>query len=194
MIIGIDIDDTISKTNENLIKEAFKFDIDHVNGKGYKNKNAYSFMEMFYWNVLDVDRFLNYIRNSKFFLDVLPIDNSSLYINKMYDEGNKIIFITRRANTFKVKCMTKKWLKKYGFKYHKLIMGAKRKDVICDKEGVSLFIDNDIGNVLSVKDYNIETMLFADKYNKDENEVVVVKSWEEVYDKYKEVLKDGENS
>ena len=45
-----------------------------------------------------------------------------------------------------------------------------------------------------MKDYNIETMLFADKYNKDENEVVVVKSWEEVYDKYKEVLKDGENS
>ncbi len=79
------------------------------------------------------------------FIDFINIDNKfnvSLYINKMYDEGNKIIFITRRANTFKVKCMTKKWLKKYGFKYHKLIMGAKRKDVICDKEGVSLFIDN----------------------------------------------------
>ena len=66
MIIGIDIDDTIAKTNERLISEALEFDKKFVRGKGFKNKKAYSFMEMFYWSVVDVDDFLEHIRNSKF--------------------------------------------------------------------------------------------------------------------------------
>lgn len=194
MIIGIDIDDTISHTNDKLIEAAYKFDMGHVKGKGYKNKNAYSFMEIFYWSVIDVDRFLDSIRNSKFFLEVEPIKDSVEYINKMYDEGNKIIFITRRQNSFKVKHMTKKWLKSHGYKYHKLVLGAKYKGEICDNEGVSFFVDNDLKNVLAVKDYNIEAVLMGDNYNKDENEVERVSSWKEIYKKYKEVLKHGKNS
>ena len=38
----------------------------------------------------------------------------------------------------------KKWLKKIGFKYHKLILGANEKGKICEDLGVSLFIDNDM--------------------------------------------------
>lgn len=194
MIIGIDIDDTISKTNDRLVDEAVKYDRECLKGKGFKNRNAYSLMEMFYWSVLDVDSFLNYIRNSKFFLEVEPIDGSVEYVNKMYDEGNKIVFITRRHNCLKVKHITKKWLKKYGFKYHKLILGAKKKGEICDKEGVSFFIDNDIKNVLAVKDYGISSFLIKDVYNKDEDELEVLDNWEEVYKKYREVKKNGENS
>lgn len=194
MIIGIDIDDTISKTNDKLVEAAYKYDMEHVKGKGFKNKKAYSFMEMFYWNVMDVDRFLETIRNSKFFLEVEPFEDAAEFINKMYDESNKIIFITRRQNTFKVKYMTKKWLKCHGFKYHKLVLGAKNKGEICDGEGVSFFIDNDIKNVLMAKDYNIDAVLMSDKYNVDENEVDKVKSWKEIYNKYREVLKNGKNS
>ena len=183
MIIGIDIDDTISLTNDRLIEEAIKYDREFLKGKGFKNKKAYSFMEMFYWSVLDVDSFLNYIRSSKFFLEVLPIENSALYINKLYDEGNKIIFITRRENTFKVKSMTKKWLKKNGFKYNKLILGAKKKGVVCETEGVSFFVDNDIKNVYEVLECGIDCVLMSDGYNKDEEELERVNSWKEVYDK-----------
>lgn len=194
MIIGIDIDDTISKTDEKLIVEAYNYDMEHVKGKGYKNRNAYSFMEMFYWSVLDVDGFLKHVRTSKFFLDVDPIEDAALYINKMYDEGNKIVFITRRHNSFKVKSMTKKWLKKHGFKYHKLIMGAKKKGEICDNEGISFFVDNDIKNVIAVKDYGIDAFLIEDKYNKDEDELEVLSSWKDIYIKYKEAKKHGKNS
>lgn len=191
MIIGIDIDDTISLTNARLIEEACFFDKEYLKGKGYKNRNAYSFMEMFYWSVLDVDSFLKYIRDSKFFLGVEPIKDAAIYINKLYDEGNKIVFITRRKNTFKVKSMTKKWLKKHGFKYNKLILGAKKKGEICDNEGVSFFVDNDIKNVYDVLDYGINAVLMTDDYNKDENELVRVNSWQDIYKKVGEMKDNG---
>lgn len=194
MIIGVDIDDTISKTNEMMIKKALWYDEKYVKGKGFKNKKAYSFMEMFHWNVLDVDNFMKYIRDSKFFLEVEPIEDAAKYINMLAGEGNKIVFITRRKDSLKVKMMTKKWLKKYGFKYNKLILGATKKGEICDREGVSFFVDNDLKNVLEVKDYGISAILMGDDYNKDEDEVLRVKSWKEAYECAKEVLSDGEIS
>ncbi len=109
MIIGIDIDDTVSKTNEKIIEAALEYDIEHVKGKGFKNRNAYSLMEMFYWSVVDLDNFLKTVRDGKFFLSVDPIEDASKFINKMKEEGNKIVFITRRQNTFNVKHSTKKW-------------------------------------------------------------------------------------
>lgn len=194
MIIGIDIDDTIAKTNDKLIEEAIKYDKEQLKGKGFKNRNAYSFMEMFYWSVVDVDSFLDYIRNSKFFLEVEPINDASLYINKLYDMGCKIVFITRRRDSFKVKSRTKKWLKNHGFKYHKLILGAKNKGKICNELGVSLFVDNDIKNVYDAMDFGIDSIVMMDEYNKDENELKVVSSWDEVYNYVCGVMKDGQNS
>ncbi len=181
MIIGIDIDDTISRTNDKLIEEAIRYDKEHVKGKGFKNKNAYSFMEMFYWSVLDFDGFMKTVRNGRFFKELLPIDDAALYINKLREEGNKIYFITRRINSFRVKYSTKKWLKKYGFNYDKLIMYAKDKGSVCQKENVELFIDNDIKNVLSVKECGINVVLMADVYNKGEKGVKRLTTWEEIY-------------
>lgn len=194
MIIGIDIDDTIAKTNDKLVEEAIRYDKKFLKGKGFKNRNAYSFMEMFYWSVVDVDNFLEYIRNGKFFLEVEPIENASLVINKLYDMGCKIVFVTRRKDSFKVKLRTKKWLKTHGFNYHKLILGAKHKGKVCNDLGISLFIDNDIKNIYDALDYGIDSLLMKDDYNKDENELRVVSSWDEVYNYVCGVIKDGKNS
>lgn len=194
MVIGIDIDDTIAKTNDKLIKEAVKFDKECLKGKGFKNRNAYSFMEMFYWSVVDVDRFLDYIRNSKFFLEVEPMIDASVYINKLYDMGCKIVFITRRKDSFKVKTRTKKWLKDHGFKYHKLILSANNKGKICNELGVSLFIDNDIKNVYDALDYGIDSLVMLDEYNKSENELRIVSSWDEAYNYVCGVIENGQNS
>ena len=83
MRIGIDIDDTVSHTNERLIEEAYKYDKEYVKGKGFKNRNAYSFMDMFYWNVMDVDNFLKSVRNSKFFNGLNVKDSANEYITKL---------------------------------------------------------------------------------------------------------------
>ena len=103
MKIGIDIDDTVSKTNERLIEEALKYDREYVKGKGFKDPEAYSFMEMFYWSVVDVDNFLKRFRKGNAFYELDEKEDAALYISKLYDEGNEIYFITRRQNTLKMK-------------------------------------------------------------------------------------------
>ncbi len=187
MRIGIDIDDTISLTNERMIEEAILYDKQFVKGKGFKNKKAYSFMEMFYWTVMDVDQFLNHVRNSKFFLTLPVKQEADRYIKKLYDEGNEIFFITRRKDSFKTKLSTKKWLKKNGFRYHKLILGCSKKGAMCENLGIDIFIDNDYKNVYDASQYGIDSILMGDEYNKDEKEFRRVESWKEIYDYVNEV-------
>ncbi len=181
MKIGIDIDDTVSMTHDKIIKEAYKYDKEHVKGKGFKDPNAYSFMEMFYWTVLDVDGFMKYIRSGSHYSELEPIKGASKVVSKLYDEGNEIIFITRRQNNLKVKMITKKWLKKNGFKFNKLIMGISKKGELCNELGIDLLIDNDIKNIYDALDYKVDGILMGDRYNKDETDLNRVESWEEVY-------------
>ena len=71
---------------------------------------------------------------------------------------------------------------------------AKNKGKICNELGVSLFIDNDIKNVYDAMDFGIDSIVMMDEYNKDENELKVVSSWDEVYNYVCGVMKDGQNS
>lgn len=185
MRIGIDIDDTVSKTNEKLIEVALRFDEKRVKGKGFKDPNAYSFMEMFYWNVMDVDTFMKTFRSGNYFLELEPLEGASEYISKLYEEGNEIYFITRRQNTFKMRSMTKKWLKKNGFKYNKVFFYIKDKGKFGSELGLDYFIDNDEKNVYDALEYNIKAYLMDTKYNKDVTDLERVKSWKEFYNKIK---------
>ena len=53
-----------------------------------------------------------------------PIDGSKEEINKLYDQGNKIVFFTARES--KDRDVTIEWLDKNEFKYHDLIMDKPR--------------------------------------------------------------------
>ena len=93
MVIGIDIDDTICSTNERIIVEADKYDKEVLCGTGVKDVTAYEFSEMMGWEKE---------MKGKFFADRLEyiMDNAEIkpgaveIINRLHDEGNKIIFIS----------------------------------------------------------------------------------------------------
>ena len=76
----------------------------------------------------------------------------------------------------------KGFLDKYGFKYHKLLMGIDEKGSVCKEELVDLFIDNDLKHIREVSEKNIDTILMTDDFNQEETEFRRVTSWEEVYD------------
>lgn len=181
MIIGIDIDDTIAKTNISLLEEAFQYDKEHCGGKGFKNKDAYSLRDMFYWDDEDVLNFMTYVRDGNLFTEISPIKDSALYVNKLYEEGNKIYFITRRKNTAHMLKVTMKWLAKHDFKYNKLLMGCSEKGAICEKEGVNIFIDNDVKHITEVAGKGIKVLLMTDTYNTDCTVFTRVDTWEDVY-------------
>ncbi len=187
MRIGVDIDDTISLTNKRMREAALLYDEEYVNGKGFKNKNATTFMEMFYWNVYNVDGFLQSIRKSKFFLELDVKEEADKYIAKLYQEGHEIYFITRRHNSFSVKLKTKKWLKNNGFKYNKLFLGIKDKGQLCKEEKIDLFIDNDYKNVLEAKKMGIDSLLMIDEFNTSYRGIKKVKNWQDIYNYINEV-------
>ena len=186
MRIGIDLDDTVSKTNDYLIKLAYEYDKKFVKGKGFKNKNAYSFMDMFYWTVVDVDNFKEYFRNGRTFLELEPMDDVVEVINELKDRGHEIIFITRRENKYRTKSKTKKWLKNQGIKYDKIFFHIKHKGELCEELGIDLFIDNDEANVYEAEEHNIESLLFDSTYNKEVADLKRISSWKEIFDYIKE--------
>ena len=140
MTIGIDIDDTICSTNEKIIVEADKYDKEVLGGSGVKDINAYEFTEMMGW---EKDM------KGKFFKDKLEyiMDNAEVkdgakeIINKLYDEGNKIIFISFRKGKYinEPYILTKKYLDRNGIKYNKIYVDTGSKVDECINEKVDLF-------------------------------------------------------
>jgi 5'(3')-deoxyribonucleotidase len=193
MKIGIDIDDTIAYTNEKLIEAAFRYDKECLNGRGFKDKNAYKFVDMFHWNKDNVQSFFNYVRGSNFFLGLECIPGSLEYINKMYDEGFEIYFITYRTNKYpKVLENTKKWLKEKGYKYTKLFMRCDDKGKLCKDLDIDVFIDNTYEHIEAAESYGIDSILFNTIYNQDIDGVKRMHEWKEIYDYIKEVY-NGKN-
>lgn len=53
-----------------------------------------------------------------------PFPDALKTLSKWYDEGHIICFFTSRTETHRE--VTEKWLEKYGFKYHTMLMGKPR--------------------------------------------------------------------
>jgi histidinol phosphatase-like enzyme len=90
----------------------------------------------------DIDGVICKTNNKNNYIKSKPIKKNIKYINKLYDEGFKIIVFTGRfmgrnnENIFKAKKVgfnfTKNQLKKWGLKYNKLIFGKPSYDIFID--------------------------------------------------------------
>ena len=169
MVIGIDVDDTICSTNERIIVEADKYDKEILNGSGVKDVTAYEFTKMMGWEEG---------MKGKFFKDRLEYimknaeikEGAKEIINKLHDEGNKIIFISFRKGKY-IKdpyALTKKWLDDNNVKYDKIYVDTGNKVDECIKENVTLFIDDKESHCEDVSNYGIDVLLFTNAYNHNE--------------------------
>lgn len=194
MRIGIDIDDTITYSNELYVKEALKYDKKRLRGTGYVDKNEYKLDGMFDWSKEEKYDFFRYILNYSF-KNVKMIPDANKIINKLYDEGYEIYFITARSKRFIDDPVpeTAKWLQKHGFKYHKLITEAREKGVVCLNNKVDLFIDDAINQCEDVSSYDIPVILFEYQYNQNCTKFKKTNSWLEIYKIIKE-MGNGKNN
>ena len=195
MVIGIDMDDTICSTNEKIIVEADKYDKEVLGGTGIKDINAYEFTQMMGW---EKDM------KGKFFADRLEyiMDNAEIkpsakdVINKLHDEGNKIIIISFRKGKY-IKDpynLTVNWLNRYGVKYDKVFVDTGEKTDDCIENGVNLFIDDKESHCEDVSGAGIDVLLFTNLYNHDEKRFKRVDNWDEVYSYIKENYNGGKSS
>ena len=187
MVIGIDMDDTICSTNELIIVEADKYDKEVLGGSGIKDESAYEFTEMMGW---EKDM------KGKFFADRLEYIMSHAQIkpgareviNKLHDEGNKIIIISFRKGKYlsDPTNLTKEWLDRHNLHYDKIYTDTGSKVDECLENNVKLFIDDKESHCEEVSNAGIDVILFTNAYNHDENRFVRKDNWDDIYKYIKE--------
>lgn len=189
MRIGIDIDNVILETDEEIIKEMLLEDKKKRN-KGIINYEAdYIFLGMFDWSKEEIDFFLSQ-KMEKIATRLKPKENAKYYIDKLLEDGHEIYLISNRSHkqyhdAFKT---TLNNLKENNLNYTKLIItetNDKSKECIDNK--IDIMIDDRPSSCFKLLEKNINCCLFKTKYEKrDFNNLDSVTSWSKLYYKIKE--------
>ena len=195
MNIGIDIDDTISNTFETFLPYLEKFVCQDLNRKLDLNLSS----RIDYYNIVEkygLSEEEARVFWTKYYVlmleNVKPKENAVEIINKIKENGNKIVLITARIDDEIVdaRAITEKWLKENKISYDKLIINSHNKLEIAQRENIDIFIDDSIRNCEMVSSGNIKTYMMLTKNNEYyENEnIEKITCWNEFYENVKEVI------
>lgn len=202
MVIGIDIDDTLTNTSELLLTYAQKYDYEVLKRKCSLDENkVYSIInggKLEYgmnWTTNEANDFKESFHSQV--LENAPIKPfAKEIIDKLIEEGNQIIFVTARNNEGDRICdsyqISKNLLDKNNIKYHKIITECSDKLFVCRENNIDLFIDDKIETCIELKDGKINTFLMNTPFNNqlDEKNVVRVFSWIDLYYKVRELKEE----
>ena len=190
MIIGIDIDDTITNSSDMFVKFA----------KFYNKKNKIKFKinnkvldpnKAFGWNTKIQNDFLKkYLKTILLKAKVKKDVCKNIY--KLQKLGHKIYFITARSD-LEIKNMylfTKKWLTANRINFDKLFVNCLSKADACIKNNVDIFIDDNFKNCKDVYEkLKIPVFLFDTRYNRNVYDLLMerVSNWNKIYNKIKKL-------
>lgn len=194
MIIGIDIDDTIADTCEIMLNYAQEYTIDVLKREPILkdgNCNTHFYVQYLHdWKEGEDMEFLNDFYE-KIIQETRPKTLAIKYLQKLHEEGNKIVLITARweSDKFDVVKTTEEWIKKNNVPCDKLIINAENKLVACKQENVDLFIDDSFSNCQMVSESGIKTFIMDTRANKGLNDSRFerVFSWPHFYMKIKQI-------
>lgn len=177
MNIAIDIDDTITYTYETLIPMIASYYGINLK-KLMDEKPNYATLNH---TLKDYDKFKKdyYGKMARM---VKVKEKAVEVINRLHDDGHRIVFMSARNNTeyddpYQI---SKDYLDKMGIKYDKLLVNVKDKGKACILENIDLFIDDSTKNCKAVQSKGIKTLQFDTVYTKDNKYLRRVMSWPEV--------------
>ena len=191
MRIGIDLDDTITKTDEILFKyakiyneeEKILFNI---------NREEWNLTKAFGWNEENIKEFFSKYLKS-IYEEAEIKENAKERINKLKDDGNEIIIITARdtKSLKEVHKVCKDWLINNKINVDKIVVDGEDKAQKCLENKIDIFIDDNICNCENgYNNLKIPVLLMKGGYNKDYQNPKIkrVYNWNEIYNeicKYK---------
>lgn len=191
MRIGIDLDDTITKTDEILFKYA------KIYNKEEKilfniNREEWNLTKAFGWNEENIKEFFSKYLKS-IYEEAEIKENAKERINKLKDDGNEIIIITARdtKSLKEVHKVCKDWLINNKINVDKIVVDGEDKAQKCLENKIDIFIDDNICNCENVyNNLKIPVLLMNGRYNKDYQNPKIkrVYNWNEIYNeicKYK---------
>lgn len=179
MNIGIDIDDTLTNTNEASEEYVLKYETEHPDIK----IDHYKLIR----GKLDTPELKEFFsENARNICDNATIkENAKNIIDKLRSEGYKIYFITARSNTYFKDAYkyVEEYLKKNDINYDKIITSHTYKVQICKDEEIDFMFDDGIDTIESLNKNNIKGAVFTSRLNKErETSSDRVGSWLELYD------------
>lgn len=194
MIIGIDIDNTLTEVQDKLNEAAFKYakelgkeikDVDDTiedaknNGDIFIKKFKFTYEELKYF-LKDIQEEIT--NNAK------PRSGAVETIKRLRKDGHKIYIVTARDSEFHDDPyeLSKKWLDGNNIEYDKLIVNAREKAPVCKAEKIDLFIDDQLLNCLQIAKEGIKTIRISNE-EKELDNVVNVRNWKEIYKYIKEL-------
>ncbi len=171
MIIGIDIDDTISDTTEVMFNCCHKYIVEDLKRDPLVQDQAkftHHFIEVIHG--LTREETESFFRKYyEYIVDhVIPKTYSVEYLKKLKEDGNKIVLITARfpIKEFDVIESTKKWLEKYNIPYDEAIFDAQSKVEAAKKEKIDVFIDDSYKNCKDISENGIKAFLMDSRGNR----------------------------
>ena len=193
MIIGIDIDDTLTDIRDEVGAEALKYakslnkEIDEKKVVWDKNNNGSSFKERYN---LNYDELLYFFRNiqEKITKKAKPREDVVEVLKKLRKDGHKIYIVTARDSEFHNDPyeLSKTWLDKNNIEYDKLIVDARDKAKACKEQNVDLFIDDKLSNCQGVSNEGITTIRITN-YTDPHQNIINKKNWKEIYEYIKQL-------
>jgi len=192
MIIGIDIDDTISDTYETAFAYAQKYTVEELGKSGninHKNVSHHFYLrELHEWTQQEEYNFWKKYYK-KMINELKPLTFAAETINKLKEEGHKIVIITARypEKSFDVEATTIKWLKDNKIEYDDLVLDADDKKQVAIDKKIDVFIDDSFKNCAAVSEAGVKTFIIETRVNQglENDNVTRVYSWPQFYSKIK---------
>lgn len=184
MKIGVDIDDTTTKTWDTFYKEYAK--LFNIPEEELYNDTPYYRGKI--QSKCTLEEYFEIVRPTNDILTPnLPLkENAKEVIDKLYELGHTITFITARGKeTTNPYETTKNYLDEHNIKYEKVILSPKDKASACIEEKIDLFIDDSIKHCTAVSEKGIEVLMFDNRHNKTCNKFKRVNNWDEIYEHIK---------
>lgn len=193
MIIGVDIDDTLTDIRDEVGAAALKYaqslnkDIDETKVVWDKNNNGSSFKERYNFNYDELLYFFGNIQEN-ITKKAKPREDVVDVIKKLREDGHKIYIITARDSEFHNNPyeLSKTWLNKNNIEYDKLIVDARDKAKICREQNIEIFIDDKLSNCMQISNENIVTIRITN-YTEQHQNIVNKKNWKEIYEYIKQL-------
>ena len=170
MIIGIDIDDTLTLLQEIKIKTAQNYITKHNLPYKIVNPDALFFKDMVNWTEEECDTF--WISEADEMLAKVPArKNASQVITNLKQNGHKIVIITARSSQWHKDPyqMSYDWLVKNNIPFDKIIVGHIDKTQVCIDEKLDVFIDDIPLTLVKLQPHNIKTILMSTPHNKNQD-------------------------
>lgn len=193
MIIGVDIDDTLTIEHSLVIDYGTMY----CNKLGkYHLKTIYSpeIVEMFDWPLKVAHEF--YYKYAETFAEYPAVPFASEVLNKLKQEGHQIYIITARKHndewfpkhiSKRTELYTAEWLLKNKIPFDKIFFDAKDKGKVCEENNVDIMIDDNPQNIEKAIGKTC-VFIFDKDYNRrpEYNLMTRVVSWYDAYDKIHE--------